>query len=113
MTAAKPQPSTIAPSSHSGAEHAALGSAAQNCATEAGRRGLRKGLAGNKAVCPDVDRSVAGGVTRICISPLDKWRLHTQDETMQELDPNAGRGPEGVLHSVSPTIGVLHRSVYL
>ena len=91
----------------------ALGSAAQNRATEAGRRGLGKGPDGTKAVCPDVDRSVAGGVTRICILPLDKWRFHTQDETMQELDPSSGRGPEGALHSVSPTIGVLHRSAYL
>ena len=91
----------------------ALGSAAQNRATEAGRRGLGKGPDGTKAVCPDVDRSVAGGVTRIRILPLDKWRFHTQDETMQELDPRSGRGPEVALHSVSPTFGVLHRSVYL
>ena len=90
-----------------------LGSAAQNRATAAGRCGLGKGHASHKEACSDGDGSVAEGVTRICIPPPDKWSLYTQDETMQELDPHAGRGPEGVLHSVSPTFGVLHRSTYL
>ena len=91
----------------------ALGSAARKRATAASRCGPGKGDAGYKEACSDGDGSVAGGVIRICILPLDKWGLYTQDETMQELEPHAGRGPEGVLHSVSPTFGVLHRSVYL